>query len=219
MPIDREEIERQIKTELDNLERRSASSTDPCLVRKVIAVRDSAVRTRMIEKIAAGNEFRGIRCLPRDSVLFAFDCPPNTICLIPPTFLVIVDTTAQRVREIVDPFDPAEFLESGNKLETANVSPSPVVKEVEATITGGFLFASIKVDEQPILLSAISGGRKGKGTVTLAGAFVDVKLTITGDHASFKMTIKINGKEQSRTGFVQGGVEILYQFPMSDFGL
>ena len=102
---DRETQRRQLEQQVERLREHAARSTDSCRVTTFIAVSDEHVRERILDKLMEGHQFRRTQCVRADAVAFVFDCPPDVICLVTPTFLVEVDSTERRVRRIVDPFD------------------------------------------------------------------------------------------------------------------
>lgn len=102
--------ESDVRARLDaavrELHAHAAFSVDPCDVAKLIAVGDERIVARMIERLLRGDRLRSVRCVGTGRVLCAFDCAPDRICLVAPSFLAVVDLARRLVTEIVDPYDP-----------------------------------------------------------------------------------------------------------------
>jgi hypothetical protein len=83
-------------------------ASSPCTSAILIAAKDPAVRKLYIEKTLAGSVPEGVRCLDNigisehRSVLFEFSCPHGTVCLIKPSFLVVVNVIYGVVEHIID---------------------------------------------------------------------------------------------------------------------
>jgi hypothetical protein len=87
-------------------------ASSPCTSAILIAAKDPAVRKLYIDKILSGSVPEGIRCLDdigipeHRSVLFEFSCPNGTVCLIKPSFVVVVNVVYGVVEHIIDPYIP-----------------------------------------------------------------------------------------------------------------
>ncbi|MDB5391514.1 MAG: hypothetical protein JWM11_7160 [Planctomycetaceae bacterium] len=103
----------QLDKQFAALKEAAATTIDPCLVAKVIAISDSRVRELFMKKVADGYLFRGINCINRAGVpenkyvVFDFDCIPGTFCLVSPAFMVVVNIIDRYVVAIVDPYIPS----------------------------------------------------------------------------------------------------------------
>jgi hypothetical protein len=99
--------------QLASLRDAAATSIDPCVVAKFIALTDPRVRELFFKKFADGYLFRGISCVQRIGipenkyVLFDFDCIPGTVCFVPPAFLVVVNIVERNVVSIIDAYTPS----------------------------------------------------------------------------------------------------------------
>lgn len=106
----------QIDAEIASLQRAAVTALDACTSAKAIAFLNPEVRALFKTKCLAGYPFVGIRCLnllgipEYKYVLFEFDCQPDTLCLIKPSFLVTVNlVTGQVVPPIADPYIPSSY--------------------------------------------------------------------------------------------------------------
>jgi hypothetical protein len=97
------------------LEQAAPFSIDPCVVAKLIAIKDSTVRDKLVDRLSKPQVYepRGVECLEPDilfnqRVLFRFVCRPPVFCLVDPSFLAIVNLTTHRV-EVQDPYVPVYF--------------------------------------------------------------------------------------------------------------
>lgn len=109
----------ELQQEVSDLGKAAVVALDPCLTAKLIALLNADVQTHFLSKCQAGYPFRGIQCLRVMSipehryVLFEFACKPNTVCLIDPSFVVVVNmVTGQVVPPIIDPYLPKSYLQS-----------------------------------------------------------------------------------------------------------
>jgi hypothetical protein len=106
------DVRKRLESETERLRTISENSADSCLSAKSIALSDDAVRELLIRKLEEGNVFVGLRCtdgstIPEQrGVLVGLACPSGTICLVDPSFLVMVVISERRVIRIVDPYDP-----------------------------------------------------------------------------------------------------------------
>jgi len=85
-----------------------------CTVAKFIACSDERVQDKLLVKEANPDyQFGNISCIEhlglpeRTGVIFVFTCKPGVLCLVNPSFLVIVDLITSSVTSIVDPYDPS----------------------------------------------------------------------------------------------------------------
>jgi hypothetical protein len=101
-----------LDAEIARLKEHAAKSVSPCDVAKLIAVSDDQVLDRLRARVQSGDVPRGVSCIGADGVLFRFTCAPGAICLVPRSFLVLVDLATRKVREIIDPFDPDDLVQS-----------------------------------------------------------------------------------------------------------
>lgn len=95
----------ELESEIERMRAHAAVSVSPCDVAKFIAVGDPRVVARLRQRLRNGDRPRGVRCIGVGRVLFAFDCPSGMICLVPRSFLVVVNVRTRRVTDIIDPFD------------------------------------------------------------------------------------------------------------------
>lgn len=101
-----------LQAQVKSLESIAARTTDTCTVSIFIAISNVEVQKILLRKFAEGNVFRGVSCLSGigipevRQVLFRFDCPPGTFCLIAPSFLVSVNFIEGKVAGIQDPYIP-----------------------------------------------------------------------------------------------------------------
>lgn len=98
-----------MKAELQRLNSLAATTTDTCTVAKNIAFSDHLVRKLINQKRSNGFEFQGVHCKYHSAelvyVVFHFSCPPNRICLVDPTFAVVVNLFRRAVEgEPIDPY-------------------------------------------------------------------------------------------------------------------
>lgn len=115
--------------EIEFLKTHASMSVSPCDVAKLIAVTDERVLQVLMEHVARGDQPRGVTCIGLGRVLFAFGCPPNTICLVPRDVLVVVDLERKRVIEVVDPYDTQGRSDrSSERLNKAGVIRIPSVR-------------------------------------------------------------------------------------------
>ncbi|MEO7998339.1 MAG: hypothetical protein ABI852_12895 [Gemmatimonadaceae bacterium] len=123
-----------LNAEIEFLKGHAATSVNQCDVAKLIAVMNNDVLNALMSHVARGDQPRGVTCIGSGRVLFAFGCPPNTICLVPRDVLVIVDLAKKQVMEIVDPYD-AQGLQAATFNRTTPVSSPlpPGVRIVSAT--------------------------------------------------------------------------------------
>lgn len=129
-----EEARAILEAEIERLKEHAATSVSPCDVAKLIAVRDEQVRERLHARLQNGDVPRGVRCLGPEGVLFVFACAPGRVCLVPRSFLVHVDLTAGKVRNIEDRFDPDH---AGLKAFKAFLpSESLIVPHAASTVAG-----------------------------------------------------------------------------------
>jgi hypothetical protein len=94
-----------LDAEIGMLKAHASTSVNPCDVAKLIAVTNEGVMKVLMEHVARGDQPRGVTCIGTGRVLFAFGCPPETICLVPRDVLVVVDLAKRQVTDIVDPYD------------------------------------------------------------------------------------------------------------------
>jgi hypothetical protein len=128
---DEKTFEDALEKQLELLKSASATTTNPCTVAKFIAISDPRVRSLMSEKNQEGHVFKGIHCegysVPEyTSVLFKYECKEGMICLVPPTFQVIVRVIGGFVVAIVDPYIPGEPRASGGDRTGGCGCSSPV---------------------------------------------------------------------------------------------
>lgn len=99
-----------LKKKAEELKQFADRSTDACLIAQSIAFMNSKVRDLFLDKLKEGHQFKGASCLggigipEQRRVLFRFECADDVICLIPPSFLVIVDIIDGEVEKIRDPY-------------------------------------------------------------------------------------------------------------------
>lgn len=100
-----------VRAEAEKLQAAAAVSTSRCTVATYIALSTEKVQEKLIEKIMDGYVPKGTACIQPDLsipeyayVLFQFECPSGTYCIINPSFLVVVDVTNGKV--VGDPVDP-----------------------------------------------------------------------------------------------------------------
>jgi hypothetical protein len=97
----------------------AATSIDPCITAKFIALTDQRVRELFFKQNAGPYLFRGISCVERIGipeykyVLFDFDCIPGTFCLVPPAFLVVVNIVDRHVVSIIPAWTPTSLTMAG----------------------------------------------------------------------------------------------------------
>jgi hypothetical protein len=110
MKMDEKKAREMLDKEVTKLKEVSVTSINECIVAEYLAISDKAVQEKFLHKIAEGCIFRGIRCLSGISipetrrVEFRFDCPSGAICLVPPSFMVVVNMISKHVEQIVDPY-------------------------------------------------------------------------------------------------------------------
>jgi hypothetical protein len=96
----------QYDDEFDRFGKLSAQTKNACLIAQFTALKDSKVRKLFLERLQSGNLYRGSHCLSgigiskQKKVFFDFDCPPEKICFVRPSFLVVVDFIRRKVLEI-----------------------------------------------------------------------------------------------------------------------
>jgi hypothetical protein len=103
--------ETELLSQIDQLIQVSARSQDPFLAALVIALSCEKVRRLFLDKYHTPiYNFNGVKCLTTVSipeqkrVLFQFDCKPGVLCLLNPSFMVIVDMISGGVISVIDPF-------------------------------------------------------------------------------------------------------------------
>lgn len=113
MPNKPEEYGEMLKKQISVLTKLASETTDSCIVAKFIAFKEKEVNELFVQKLVAGNVFRGVSCIPCHLqpqsvivVLIDFDCPPDQICLVRPWFAVGVDMNFRRIIGIQDPYIP-----------------------------------------------------------------------------------------------------------------
>ncbi len=118
--------EGQYDEQLAALKDVAATSPNHCYIALYLAFVDSRVRQLFFNKISKGYVFQGVECLtgigiPEEKrVLFSFSCPPGVFCLIPPSFLVVVNIIQ---RTVVSIFDPYIALENSASLSPMDLAP------------------------------------------------------------------------------------------------
>jgi|GEM_PF-5642427 len=107
----KEELMSLLDSQISQLAKIATTSIDPCLIAQYIAISDQRVKDKVAEKLSNDYVFKGAYCkssevsIPEQiSVIFEFDCPSSVFCLIPGTFLVIVDLPSSSVTQIQDPY-------------------------------------------------------------------------------------------------------------------
>jgi hypothetical protein len=102
--MDKKAVRELLVKEIEKLEKLCLTSTDACMVAKYIAIKDSKVQNLIETKIAEGYHFKEVRCLKTTAqtenmrVYFEFTCLEETaICLVPPSFLVLVNLETRAV--------------------------------------------------------------------------------------------------------------------------
>lgn len=108
--MDEKKAREVLDREIARLKDVALTSSSTCMTSLVLAISDKAVQETFLKKVAEGYVFKAIKCqtgigIPEyRRVEFQFECPPGMFCLIPPSFLVIVDIVAKTVVKIVDPY-------------------------------------------------------------------------------------------------------------------
>ncbi len=133
----------------------SATTVDPCLVAKYIAIADERVRALFAKKLLAGDVFRGVECAPRSgtaeliTVVFEFDCKPGVFCFISPSFAVVVNLHTRHVVSVLDPYvsveaEEADFGPGGIPILTLERSVSIGI-DVDTRFDAGRLCVKVKL--------------------------------------------------------------------------
>lgn len=112
--MDEKKVVEILSKELKKLERSALTSTDPCVVAQHIAFSDKRVADLLTQKLKDGYRFRSIQCLTGGysipeyrRVFVELDCGEDTFCLVPPSFLAIVNMEAKcLVGDPVDHYSP-----------------------------------------------------------------------------------------------------------------
>jgi hypothetical protein len=118
----------QLQEQVKSFETVAARTIDPCTVATFIAISDEKVQQTILKKVADGNVFHGVACLAPTGipelrrVLFRFECKPGIFCLIPPSFLVIVNFIDGRVVGITDPYIPTVEISVSEPQSTCGMS-------------------------------------------------------------------------------------------------
>lgn len=109
------------KEQLAALQKLSTTSTDSCLVAKYIALTDTTVQNMFIERFNNPDYvFKGIYCesgigIPENiNVVCHFECRPGIFCLVPPSFLVIVNIVSGKVVDIIASYPSIEISNSAS---------------------------------------------------------------------------------------------------------
>lgn len=178
-----------LETEIGRLKEHAATSVSPCAVAKLIAVSDEQVLERLRARLRNGDVPRSVRCLGTDGVLFAFDCAPGAVCLVPRSLLVRVDLDSRKVREIVDPFDPDE----AGHVQSATVMPSTSLHVTHAAPALGATTATgapIRMLSRPVGLRAPVPTLVGAPSAS-ASLLAPVATLEVGE--SFMLTVEVTG--------------------------
>lgn len=129
----------------DKLIQKALYSVNPCTIATAIALSDEQVIEKFIEKVNAGDVFKGHRCLNHTTdwekvyVYFDFDCPPGVFCIVKPSFAAVVNLVSRKV-EVIDPFDINEINElqkviQHSNLELNNFLPNwPDIDDIEVKV-------------------------------------------------------------------------------------
>lgn len=110
----------------DKLIQKALYSVNPCTIATAIALSNEQVIEKFIEKVNAGDIFKGHRCLNHTTdwekvyVYFDFDCPPGVFCIVKPSFAAVVNLISKKV-EVIDPFDINEINELQKVIQHSNL--------------------------------------------------------------------------------------------------
>src|ERR1700682_4089372 len=107
------QIDKEFGQQLKQLRDFAAQSADPCITAQMIALSDAKVSALFLSKLKEGNSYNGAFCgrveiAEQRSVIFDFDCPSGRLCLVKPSFLVVVQIVEKQVLQIIDPYIPSE---------------------------------------------------------------------------------------------------------------
>lgn len=108
--MDEKKAREILDKEIARLKDAALTSSNTCMTSLVLAITDKAVQDLFVQKLKDDNVFKGIRCLSGlgipeyRRVEFHFECKEGAFCLVPTSFLVIVDIVSKTVFKIVDPY-------------------------------------------------------------------------------------------------------------------
>lgn len=108
--VDQPKAKTLLESEIAKLREVALTSTNCNVIAEYIAISDKQVQEKFLHKLEQGYIFKGITCLPGLTVLeqkrveFHFACKEGTICLIQPTFMVVVDFINKMILKIQDPY-------------------------------------------------------------------------------------------------------------------
>ena len=175
-------------TEIERLRAHAATSVSPCDVAKLIAVSDERVIERLLTRLGNGDQPRGVRCIGVGRVLFAFDCPPGTLCLLPRSFLVLVDLAARTVTEILDPYDSEE----GGQMVATSVVPRArpsAARAAAALATAADADPRVRVLSSPSAALAVSPALAAAPSAPPSVP----DIVVLAAEAGFTLTVKVPG--------------------------
>jgi hypothetical protein len=177
----------EFEAEVERLRGHASTSVNRCDVAKLIAVSDARVIEALDERLRRGDRPRGVHCLAPGRVLFAFDCPPGTICLVSRSFLVTVDIAARRVTEITDPYDPTDDGEASRAPATLPGRTAPAALRPLGG-SGRAAFAAESISLFTAGAAREIGGNATTKAGTLKAAELSVRLRGDGFHEVRAMT-------------------------------
>jgi hypothetical protein len=115
-----EQIDEQIDAQRELIGKASASGDRPCLTAAYIALGDAKVRAIIRRKFAEKARFEGLGCGGESaesetySLVFRYDCAAGTLCIIKPSFLVVVNFATGKVEQIQDPYIESSYAAPGD---------------------------------------------------------------------------------------------------------
>lgn len=176
-----------LDAEVTRMREHAATSVSPCDVAKLIAVTDPTVLEKLRDRLRRGDQPRGVRCIGVGRVLFAFDCPPGVICLVPRSFLVVVDLRTREVTEIEDPYDEGS---TGSAMRTESIrlvsDPMPYDSRGDSVTVGGSRIRLLSTDAPRRFSGPAPSSMGGSSMIAAALVATDFEITVEVPNIAFK---------------------------------